>query len=309
MANEAPFPIDPALTGIAIKYKNAKHIADDVLPRVPVGIQTFKYKKYDLGEAFRIPDTHVGRKGRPNEVEFSHTEHSDTCVDNGLDDPIPQADIDNAPADYNPVSFAVQRLAELVSLSREKRVADVVFNANNYVAANKATLSGGSQWSDPTSDPLTALLTAMDGMIMRPNVVVLGQPTWSSLQTHPKLVKAYHGNSGDAGRITAEYLAQLLEVEQVLVGQSWAATSKEGQAVTTARLWGKFCAMLHINRDAQAGEMPTYGFTAQWGSKVAGSQVDPNIGLRGGVRVRTGESTKEVVCATDLGYLFSAAVA
>ena len=31
---------------------------------------------------------------------------------------------------------------------------------------------------------------------------------------------------------------------------------------------------------------------------------EPKVGLRGGVRVRSGESVKEVVCAADLGYFF-----
>ncbi len=37
----APFPINPALMAIAIAYHNAQMIADEVLPRVPVGKQEF----------------------------------------------------------------------------------------------------------------------------------------------------------------------------------------------------------------------------------------------------------------------------
>ncbi len=42
---------------------------------------------------------------------------------------------------------------------------------------------------------------------------------------------------------------------------------------------------------------------------MAGRREDPDIGLRGGVRVRVGESVKELIVANDLGYYFENAVA
>ena len=44
-------------------------------------------------------------------------------------------------------------------------------------------------------------------------------------------------------------------------------------------------------------------------SAIASFQADPNIGLRGGQRVRVGESVKELVTAPDLGFFFENAVA
>ncbi|UVH84375.1 hypothetical protein NW342_22030 [Pseudomonas aeruginosa] len=76
--SNAPFPIDPELTAIAIAYRNGRMIADEVLPRVPVGKQEFKYWKYDLAQGFTVPETLVGRKSKPNEVEFSATDESAT---------------------------------------------------------------------------------------------------------------------------------------------------------------------------------------------------------------------------------------
>ena len=64
MAN-TPFPITPAMTAVAIAYRNPRLIADEVLPRVPVPLQEFKYLKYTLEDGFTIPDTKVGRKSAP----------------------------------------------------------------------------------------------------------------------------------------------------------------------------------------------------------------------------------------------------
>lgn len=86
----APFPIQPELTAIAIAYRNQSLIADEVLPRVPVGKQDFKYLKHAMAEGFTLPDTKVGRRSKPNDVEFSATEITASTEDFGLDDPVPR---------------------------------------------------------------------------------------------------------------------------------------------------------------------------------------------------------------------------
>ncbi len=50
-------------------------------------------------------------------------------------------------------------------------------------------------------------------------------------------------------------------------------------------------------------------WTAAAVNRVAGSIDEPKIGLRGSVRVRSGESVAEVVAANELGYFFQNAVA
>jgi len=138
--------------------------------------------------------------------------------------------------------------------------------------------------------------------------MVIGRAVMTYLERHPKVLKAFHGNSGDSGIATRQAIASILGIKNLLVGEAWSSPSVQGQTVTTARVWGKSCALLHLNPNAAAGEMATFGFTAQFGGKVAGTRPDPNIGLRGGTRVRTGESVKETICAADLGYLLTAVV-
>lgn len=309
----APFPIDPALTAVAVAYRNAEMIADRVLPRVPVATQAFEYPVYALADGFTLPETRVGRKSRPAEVEFGFTMASSATEDFALDDPIPAADVANAAASDrpDPEVQAAQNIADLIALGREVRTANLVFNLATYPAAQRATLSGTSQWSDPdNSNPVDAILTALDTMVMRANVMVIGQPVWTKLRQHPKVVKGVFGFANDAGVVTLEQVAALLEIQEIIVGKARVNTAKKGQTPATARTWGKHCALLHRDGMATAqGGRATFGFTGEWGSRVSGAIEDKDIGMRGGLRVRVGESVKEVVTANDLGYFFENAVA
>jgi len=293
---QTPFVVNPVLTAVALTYRNAKLIADDVLPRVPVESPVFAYTKYTTADAFTVPNTLVGRKGDVNEIDWSATQSTASVEDHGLEDPIPNRDILTARAagatNVDPERRSTELLTDLIALDREVRVAALLTATANYAAGNSTTLSSTGQWSDYTnSDPITAILTAMDGMLVRPNIGVIGRAVYTKLRMHPKVVAAAFAQGGNA--------------------EGWVNTAKKGQTATLARVWGKDAAFLYQNPLTQSADnsQVTFGFTAEWGGRVAGSFEDNDIGLRGGVRVRVGESLKELVVANDVGYLFKAAVA
>lgn len=310
----APFPITPQLQAISLAYRNNTLIADEVLPRVPVGLQSFKYMSYPKGQLMTLTETRVGRKGKPNEVEFTGTEETASTNDEALDDGVPVNDIELAAKQGlpDPLGQAVEGLTDLIALKREVRTADLVFGAANYAASNKTALSGNSQWSDFTaghSDPVDDIMTGLDSCIMRPNVAVMGNSVASVLRRHPAILKAYNGNAGDTGIVPLQFLADLFDLEEVLVGQGWVNTAKKGQAVNLQRVWGKSLSLIYRNKLANTQRGATFGITAQYGQRIAGSEYDKNIGMRGGQMVRVGESVKELLMANDLGYLIADAIA
>lgn len=305
-----PFPINPVMVAIAIAYRNNALIADEVLPRLPpMGKEEFKYFAYDLAEGFTVPDTNVGRRSRVNEISFSGTEITTSTQDHGLEDPIPQADIDSAEANFSPLNHSTEQLTNLILLDREIRVSALVSNPANYDAANVETLAAGNKFSDPDADVLGIMEDALNGPVMRPNVATFGQVSWSAFRRHPQVVKAVHGNSGDAGMASRAQVAELLEVDKVLVGQARMNTARKGQAPALSRAWGDMVALLYQDAMANNRNGTTYGFTAQFKTRMAGSEYDRDIGLRGGQRVRVGESVKEVISAKALGYLIQGTVA
>jgi hypothetical protein len=309
----APFPIVPYLTAIAITYRNKRLIADDVLPRTHVGAQEFTYFKLAVENGFTIPDTRVGRTSQPNQVEFTGEEVAAATRDRALDDPVPNADIENArnnPTLGDPLGKATEYLTDLIALDREVRVAAKVFDPANYGTNNKASLEDEEQFSDfEHSDPIGVIQGALDSMIMRGNKLVMGRVVASTLVRHPKIVNAFNGTAGDSGIVPLAFLAQLFELDQILIGEGWVNTARKGQPPDLQRVWGNALALIYSNPLATVLNGTTFGFSAEWGARIAGSIPDNDIGMRGGVRVRVGESLAEVITAPDLGYLITDIVA
>ncbi len=298
-----PFVVDPVLTAIAIAYTNAAYIADALCPRSPVSEQEFRYQIFPKEESYSVVDTRVGRMGQPNTITVSGTEAAGSTQDYGLDGPIPAYDLQRDAGKHNIKGRTIERIAEILLLDREQRVSALYENPTSYAPGLTLALSGASRFSDPTSDPLGVMMDALDKPLMRPNTLSMGHDVWTRLRRHPRLIKAVKNDNGE-GAITAQQLADLLEVSRVLIGQSRINTARIGKPMALERVWGNAISLTYQNPAAsfQAGGM-TFALTAQWGSRIAGEYEVAAMGLRGGIVVRAGESVAEMAIAPHAGFL------
>lgn len=311
MPAQSPMPVDTHLTQIAIAVTNQELIADEVLPRTaPMTKEGFKYHKYPPQQAMTVPDTKVGRTSQVNTITFEGKEVTDSTNDYGLQTSVPSSDQGNAYENVDLKDMCTEHLSGLIMLDREVRVASIVSDVANY-ADNHATLAVTHKFTNDSSDPLGLLEDKINAPLVKPNIMVISQAEWSALRRHPKVVKAVHGNSGDSGLASRKALAELLELEEILVGTSRVNTANINKAPSYQRAWTGCVALIHRNKLSARmnGEgSGTFGFTAQYSTKVAGSWFDRNVGLRGGDVVRVGESVKEVVCGSDYGFLIKGAI-
>lgn len=319
-----PFPVSAVLTAIAVGFRNTSsiRIADQVLPRQNVSGEKFKWTEYPISEAFNTPDARVGRKGRVQQLEFSGTEKESAVEDFGFDASVPYADIEAAAnaraaglSAIDPETHAVQMITDTLENCREARVAGMIHNPATYAADKRITLSGTSQFSDyANSDPIAVIKTGMEAtLVYTPNTMVMGRAVWSKLSSHPRIVNAVKGGTQTSGLISREQFLELFSgegIQNILIGDAMINTAKPGQAPALQRAWGKHIAMLHLNSMASIEQGGiTFGMTADYGGRIAGRIEDKDIGMQGGVRIRTGERVKELIIAKDVGYFIQNAVA
>lgn len=313
----APFETHPRLTQIAMTERPEGFIADMVMPRVN-SAYSFKYTKGTTRDQFTIPDTRASRAGRLGEVEFGAELADGSTEDHGLLAFVPYRDIREAQAQggaWDPLAQASMGVTQLLELAREQRVANIIFATANYAAGYHRTLAGNSQWSDAQSDPVDDILDALDRPITRPNVLVLGQATWTKFRQHPKVVESVKqtGAGGEAakGVVMRMAVAELFELEAVHVGRAWHQSARRGQNAAYSRLWGKHAALLHVRRPTGTRDaMPTFGFTAQAMAREVALSEEPERGVGRGSRVvKVSECIDELVSWNTAGYFWQNAVA
>ena len=241
MATTTPFATNPQLTAIALAYMNqpSDYVADHVMPRVKaIGKKEFQYNIYGL-ESFAAPDSRVGRKGRPNEVSLSSSLATAAIEDYGLEDPIPQDDIDQGRKDGRDIAGeSTEYLLSLVKLDRELRVARLVQDKNNYAAACVKELSGGQGIDNAEVDAEATIAEMLEKPFMRPNIGVMSQKVWDRLSRNPLLIKAIKGELVGRKLTTAEFCSYF-ELEQLYIGKARVTRQVKGKTPVPERVWGR----------------------------------------------------------------------
>lgn len=304
---------DPYRTGISLAYTNRQLIADQVLPRVQVEDYTFAWNRFNLADRFTIPDTVIGRAGMANTVEFGITEESGTVVDHALATWVPQVDVERgAKTGYNPIDTTSVTLTELLLLRHEKEVADTVFTLANYPVTNRQTLSGTDQFSNAASKPYDLIMTALEAMIMRPNILVMNRPGFRALCNNVQIItKTATTGSGtsstvnaDGPTVTAQQIADLFEVDQVIVGNARVNTADFGATPVLSRCWGNHMAMLYRGGNIVSATPNdiTFGFVAEFRTREAFTKFEPERGRLGSTYTRVAETKRPIIAASDVGY-------
>jgi len=305
------YPQNPEHLAIAMTHVNRLLIADDVLRRLPPSnSRKFDFWEYEESDQFTIPDgMEVGKFSSVPEIRPKATKTDSSVKNYGIVEPVSQEDIDDHSAGVDPLARATMRCSNLVKLAREVRVANLVFNAATYASTNKDTLSGTSQFSHTSSDPIVQLKEYLDGMKMRPTKMIIGRRPWTKMSTHAKVVKASNGNAGDAGVANRRVVADLLEIQEIIVGEAFVNGAVKGQTMTNERAWGNYIALLFDDPTADNVGGLTFGFTYQYKGPVVKTFGKPEVGLHGAQKQLVGESVREVISAPSCGFLISSVIA
>ncbi len=229
------------LTNVSIQFQPTQggYQADMVAPPVPVSQETATYWVYDKSR-FDVPDSKREPRSSYNRIDWSTTQDTYTAEEYGLEGEIDDRERRNAAAPLDLDVDTTEIVTDMVLNNREKRVVDICMST--AVVTQNETLAGTSQWSDTTgvSDPIsvgkTARETIFDSTGYRPNKAVIGYKVWEALKLHPSILERIV--MSERGIVTLALLAELWEVNEILVGGVLRRTSQEGATEVIADVWG-----------------------------------------------------------------------
>ncbi|MFH0792618.1 MAG: hypothetical protein V2A74_01155, partial [bacterium] len=159
---------------------------------------------------------------------------------------IPDEERENADSPLQPDIDRIEVLTDKVELNREVALSAVL---SATAGLPGETLSGTSQWSDYTnSDPVAAVeaqkVTVQSAVQQVPNTLVLPYQVYQKVRNHPKVIEKVQNVR--LGVVTPDVLAQIFDVEQLLVPRALKNVANAGQLANLAYVWGKNAYLCYV---------------------------------------------------------------
>ncbi len=270
------------LTNLSTAYfqQESDYVANKLFPVVPVPTSTGHYYKFDKATLSRDDMQRKPAYGKVQPVVFGNDEDTYSCVlDQGI------IGIDQIAALNYQRSDAVgandPRKAKVrVLMEKTKIHQDVIFGksyfkggvwANEYTGTSSAP-SGKQfyQFDNDNSDPIN-LFKILRREIHRegrrkPNKLALGVKTYDALTENPIIMERvrYGGTTANPATINTNVLAQLFEVDEVVIFQSTYNTAPLGQPAKMEYICDEKGALLLYAPSHPSIDEPSAGYIFTW---------------------------------------------
>jgi len=258
--------VDALLTAMAQGFQPIGFVGHLVLPTLAAPSDSVMYPIFGK-ESFMIPDTRRALRAMPIEVDFA------------ADDRREQAAGMEVGIDYQRQALFTARRA--VEMGRELEVATLVQDTSIYDASHVIAVT--NPWDTPDGTPvedITAGVEVISDSIggMTPNSLTIHRKTWNAIRTNPNVLAFATETIGPVKRITTDVFAQLIEVENIYIANSF--HSQDGE--TFSPVWDKQIAVLSYAAPSTGGQMdtatPSFGFNLQ---RQYGTAMDGELPLYG----------------------------
>jgi len=299
--------VDKILTQFSVAYRNNNLIADRIMPILAVKEKSGKYAKYGK-DNLRLPDSMERAPGtRAMSFDYTVSQGTYACTEKAIEKEVPIEFQNNQDDPYDAKRDATAFAIDKMWGYQENALATYMASTGNLTS--NVTLSGTSQFSDyANSDPLGIVKTGRTTMLgltgKKPNVLVLGNDVWETLLIHPDLTARIVSVGMTNMEAIKKAMAELFQVEEILIGDAIKLASNEGQTDDLDNIWGKHAWLIHRARPSLMA--PTFGITFKDVQRQVDVRYEDAI-LSDVVRVR--DSFDQNVIDVNLAYFIKDAVA
>ncbi len=252
--------VDQVLTTIAQGYSNSMYIGDTIFKTTLVAKESGKYQQYGK-ESFR---DYGNKIIRPLRVEAKQKDWHAPSLKNytseayALSGTVDQREVDEASPLHSLLMEGVDEIMGNLFVTKEKIRADLLMEQANYDANNVDT--PGVTWDNNTNVAVEIenYKDQLRSTIGRnPNIVVMGPKVWkSAFKFNTILSEKIKYSEKDV--LTTELIAQILEIDKVLVGYATYVNDNDVQNY----IWGNALILCYVeNRSGR--NTPTFARTFQ----------------------------------------------
>jgi hypothetical protein len=320
--NEALSTLRPDLGGsfedFDLEMDRLGFIGYRVLPIMEVARSSGTFGRIPLAQLLKNADVaRHSRSGYPR-GDWEFEQESFATKEYGFEEPVDNRD-DALYADFFDAELVSAQIArDVVLREAEKRIAALIFNTSTWTGSPLTTaVAAGKEWSNyanatPIDDIEAAVRKVYDGTGMWPNSLIINRMVFRNLrlcdQVIDRIASQGAGSAIKAADITTSQLAQLFDLENIIVAGSSKNSANEGQAASPAQIWSSEYAMVAKLATTNNIKEPCVGRSFHWaqdGSTPGGTmETYDDAKLRGEV-VRCRHDVHEKVIAAAFGHLIS----
>lgn len=301
--------VNEVLATLSVMYANDEFIGDQLMPVIMTGgALSGTFFSYPKRERFAYPDDDMSDRADANELNSSRTTDTYSLTIRALQEVVDQMTIQNQSAPLNELMDATQAVLEGLAFQREKRQATVLTTAGNY-SGNTTAIAAADRWdSAGGGDPLgvidTALAAMWRGRGPGMNVGFCSLDVWNVVKRHPQILDAvkYGGSPERPAMASLRAVADLMELDAILVGKSREDTANTGQTASYSRIWSDVFGIVRVMR-APSTRNAAFGVTFQDALTTSEQSWMPWRGAKGAFQCKSAHSDQAKVIAGDSGYL------
>ena len=291
---------DPVLTNIALGYKNAQFIGEALFPIVNVDKEGFTIPKFGK-EMFAEYETERAVGANSNVMPRRDQDKIDVVLrEHDLAYPVDYRE--QRESIFDEESRAVKLSKDGIEGRRERECARLAQLQATYVTGSKVTLASDKKWAKSGGDPLGDIDTGKEAIRkrigIRPNTILMGASAYYALRRHAQLQAQLGANKDKL--ITLEQLKEILEVGNIVVGESLSGNQQLGD------IWGDNFILAYSAEGTdgvRSKEEPSFGYTFRLSGMPIGDRYESED-----LKVTFSRYTdiyKTIVTFPEAGYLIS----
>ena len=288
---------------------------DQLMPVIDVASASGNFGRIPIEQLLQQRDTIRTPGSGYARGKWTFSPDSYATQEHGAEEPIDDNEAKMYAEYFSAELVSALRARSAVLLNAERRVINALLVVAGFGSANAAI-----KWNLPaTATPILDVETAVNAVYtasgLWPNTIAMSYKTFRLLrncqQIIDRITAAGAGSAAKASDVTTEMIAQVFDLENVVVAGSSYNSAKEGQTAVPAQIWDE--TKVFVGRTANGNDFrePCVGRTFHWsadGSQIAGTvETYRDEPVRSDV-VRVRHQTAEKILYPQAGRLIGAVI-
>lgn len=306
--------VDQVLQNLSVMYANQELIGDIISPTVYTGgALSGTYFTYDKDGRLAYPDDTATDRTDLAELNEDRGTATYSLTGRGFKEFVDQLTLQNQDSVLDELMDATENVLYALKFKKEQRLATLFETSSNF--GTYTTISAGTgRWNNAVSsgvytdgNPIGDVATAIDSLWLGNGPVrkigVTSLAVYNVLRRHSQMVDAIKGGGGPnaPANVTRQVIAQMLGLDDIVIGAARYNSAQVGQTSSYSRMWGNHFAVIAV-ADSPSRRHASFSYTFQDAPTQSDQMWMLEKGMKGGYMCRSSHCDQHKITASLCGY-------